>query len=65
MAKKTTETIPEKDMKSTIVGGFKFWWTTDENGINTLRKIRIPYSEKGGEIDINLPRFIEEVEEES
>ena len=51
--------IPEEEMKSTIVGGFKFFWTTDENGVNTLHKIRIPYLEKEGEIDINLPRFIE------
>ena len=59
MVKEVQSMIPEEEMKSTIVGGFKFFWTTDENGVNTLHKIRIPYLEKEGEIDINLPRVIE------
>lgn len=59
MVKEVQSMISEEEMKSTIVGGFKFFWTTDENDVNTLRKIRIPYLEKEGEIDINLPRFIE------
>lgn len=63
MAKKAVSMIPEESMKSTIVGGFKFYWTEEEGGFNLLRKIRIPYHEKGGEIDISLARGVEDDDE--
>lgn len=59
MVKKAVCLIPDEQMKSTIVGGFKFFWTEEEGGFNILRKIRIPYHERGGDIDVILTREME------